>query len=354
MKSHDNKMNTLAEGLRPLKRNDGTSDLHGQAAESLYKALLDYGHSILGFKQTLDEADLDTELVKREFSKCQRQLISAIYFFDRETDSLTERNRVRDLFISVFGEYLFLSPIIRRAYEKPRGYPGDYMIFEMIYNKEHADHGMGYVLDRWILNHTLTRGTIYRKNRIRAILEDQIRARRGRADVLNLGCGSSREIRELLAARKVDTGRLHITCLDQDEEALELSEKTIHNIGLKTDVSFIKQDIVSICLNRDKGMLGRQDIIYSLGIADDLFKTTLENFIMYCYNLLKPRGKFIIALCSAHNPKLYIPLRWFADWTFNSHNSEDIRNFIVRDIGIKKVDIIWENRKPVFFVVISK
>lgn len=104
----------------------------------------------------------------------------------------------------------------------------------------------------------------------------------------------------------------------------------------------MNQNILSICLNRRNKHLNKQNIVYTLGVADYFINITLENFIRYCYNLLKPKGKLIIPFCSSHDPKLYIPLRWFCEWNFYSHNVSDISNFIKNELGIKKVKTIWE------------
>jgi SAM-dependent methyltransferase len=288
----------------------------------------------------------------KEFDRYQEKIISEAYFFEEKVKSVILREEIRKLFRITVGEYIFKSPIIKRAYEKPRGYPGDYFIFEMIYNGSLTNNGIGYYLDKWVLNYELTRGAIYRKDKIKKLLMELIK-NNNKLDILNIGCGSSREIREIIAENKVNINNVTFTCLDQDEEALNFSKKSIRRINSNINISFLKQDILTILLNREIKQLDKYDVVYSIGVADYFLKTTFENFIKFCYRLLKPKGKLIIPLCSSHNPKLYIPLRWFCEWDFYSHDANDIKNFIQNEINIKKVKIIWEKRKPIFFIIIE-
>ncbi|MBI5208288.1 MAG: class I SAM-dependent methyltransferase [Candidatus Firestonebacteria bacterium] len=290
----------------------------------------------------------------KKFKKNINEIILASYLFEKKIGSLIIRKEIRKLFRFVISEYIFKSPIIKRSYKKPRGYPGDYLIFEMIYNYSLTPKGIGYYLDLWVLEYELTKGMIYRKNRIKKMLKELIKNSKNKLNIMNIGCGSSREIRELISDTKIDFNNVTFTCVDQDEAALNFSKKSINKIKPDLNISFLKHEMLNIILNREKKISNMQDVIYSLGVADYFLKTTFENFIKFCYSLLKPKGILIIPLCSSHNPKLYIPLKWFCEWDFYSHKADDIKNFIRNDLHIKKVEIFWQKRVPVFFIVIRK
>lgn len=291
---------------------------------------------------------------KKAFDRHQKEIISEAYFLEKKIKSLILKKEIRELSRHTACEYIFRSSILKRAYEKPRGYPGDCFIFEKFYNHNLTTKGIGRYLDEWILKHELVRGVIYRKNKIKKLLGGLIKNNKNKLNILNIGCGSSREIRELILEKKLNIDNVVFTCLDQDIEALNFSKKSIGKINPNLNITFLKQDILSISLNRVRKQINEQDVIYSIGVADYFLKTTLENFIMFSYNLLKPKGKLIIPLCSSHNSKLYIPLRWFCEWNFYSHNADKIKDFIHNELHIEKVKIIWERQKPIFFVVIEK
>ncbi|KPK30671.1 MAG: hypothetical protein AMK70_13760 [Nitrospira bacterium SG8_35_1] len=350
----DKKTNAIDENLSNLLEDIAHTPKDKKVVVKFADVIKKYFQSVYLFEERIKHFENNYDVLINEFNKHQRKFISEAFGFENNMRSHIVQKRMRELFISALGEYIFESPIVKRAYEKPRGYPGDHLIFEMIYNNECARDGIGFFLDKWILNHTLTRGVVYRKNKIKKILKELIGNNRHAIDVLNIGCGSSREVRELISDKKMNVENVYFSCLDQDDEALNLSRKLTMEINRHVHISFKKQDILSICLNRRRNHISKKDIIYSIGVADYFLNTTLENFIRYSFDLLKPNGKLIIPLCSAHNPRLYVPLRWFCEWFFYYHNETDMRKYIKDELGIKKVKTIWEKRTPFFFVMIEK
>jgi len=322
---------------------------------ALFKKLKSYYEFLYKFESKVKNSKNIDKFLKKEFDRHQKEIILEAYFFEKKVNSLIIRKKIRELFRNTVSEYIFKSSIIKRAYEKPRGYPGDCFVFEMFYDGNSTAKGIGYYFDNWTLRHNLPKGVIYRKNKLKSLLKELIRNSKNKLDILNIGCGSSREIRELIVEKNFNINNAVFTCLDQDEEALSFSEKSIKKINPNIDISFLKKDILSIIgLSKRKNDLKKQDIIYSVGVADYFLKTTFENFIRFCCSLLKPEGKLIIPLCSSHNPKLYVPLRWFCEWNFYSHDVNNIKDFIKNELQIKKVKIIWERQNPIFFIIIEK
>ncbi|MGB9678219.1 MAG: methyltransferase domain-containing protein [Candidatus Ratteibacteria bacterium] len=326
-----------------------------KAVLTFFEKLKKYSEFLCNFEIKVKNNSTINEFFRKELDIYLKEMISEAYYFEEKVKSLIIRKKVRELFRAAIGKYIYKSPIIKWAYEKPKGYPGDYLIFEMFYNGISSAKGIGYYLDNWTLKYDLPNAVIYRKNKLKNILNKQIRNSRNKIDILNIGCGSSREIRELLIEEKFNLNNIAFTCLDQDEEALNFSKKALNEINPNIKISFLRKDILSIIgLREGKNEIKKQDIIYSAGVADYFLKTTFENFIQFSFGLLKPKGKIIIPLCSSHNPKLYVPLRWFCEWNFFSHNVNDIKNLIKIDLQIKKVKIIWEEKNPIFFIIIEK
>lgn len=319
------------------------------------KQVEDYVDFLESFQEKIAKQAKFNNALQEEFNRAQDRIISSAFAIEKKVSSLKLQKELREDFRGKVGRYIFQSQIARRAYEKPRGYPGDYLVFEMIYNAKEVSKGIGLYLDNWIFKHPLTQGIIYRKNKIKYFLNESLSNSGQGLKILNIGCGPSREIRELLGEKGLAAGN-SFTCIDHDEEALELSENALKKLNFNNrNISFLRKDALSwIGMGNKEIDLPKQDLIYSVGVADYFLKTTLEFFIKLYFGLLKPRGKLIVPLCSAHDLKLYTHLAWFCEWHFYKHDVKTVRAFFKKTLGTKKVEVVWEDKQPVFFVIIEK
>ena len=315
--------------------------------------------SYAGFLKKLEAKDKKKvkprKILQREFDNAQKEIISEAYFIENKISSLSVKKKLREIFRDRVKKYILQSKITKRAWEKPRGYPGDYLVFEMIYDSKPVSKGIGLYLDNWIFRHPLTQGIIYRKNRIKYFLVELLSKSNRGLKILNIGCGPSREIRELAEEKCLVNGN-SFTCVDQDEEALRLSGSLLKKLNYNNqNISFLKKDALSwLGLGRREIGLPKQDLIYSVGVADYFLKAALEFFIKLYFGLLKPKGKLIVPLCSSHDLKLYTHLAWFCEWHFYKHSANTIKAFFKETLGTKNVKVVWEEKQPVFFVIIEK
>ncbi|MGA1871434.1 MAG: hypothetical protein ACMUJM_23135 [bacterium] len=325
------------------------------------KAIYYFVESLREYLSFLQEFDKEiknrnyTKLAQKKLDKAQNRIILATYLFESKVVSIPVRERIRKSFREFVGKYIYQSKIIKHAYEKPRGYPGDYWLFERAYDNKPISKNIGYYFDIWILRHFLTVGIQYRKEKAKYFLRNFSKHRKGQLKILNIGCGSCREIRELLLEDIDLSKKLTFTCLDQDKRALECAKKGIEDLNHNIDITFLTEDILPLIgLGGKHIRISPQDMIYSLGLADYFLKTTLENFIKFCYGNLSSGGKLIIAFCSSYNPKLYFHLRWFCEWNFYINDAYVIRDFIKNELNIKNIRVIWDKPEPVFFIIINK
>jgi SAM-dependent methyltransferase len=311
------------------------------------------------FNQKIKGRHKYSDLLQKRLNSASNKMMSVAYLLEKEV-SLVSRKAIRELFRKCIGKYSFQSKMIKRFYEKPRGYPGDYLMFEMIYDYRPISEGIGLYFDNYVLTHPLVKAAINRKDKMRKILFAIIRFNWvGKYEVLNVGCGSCRELRELFNnCQFIDTKRINFTLLDQDAEAISFVKKNIRPVSKNINVKFIEKNILEmIGLVRDKRtspQIKTKDIIYSIGVADYFLENMLERFIYTCYRLLKPKGKLIVAFCSLHNPEYYVSLRWFCEWIFFTRNAKQIENLIRNKVGANFIETIWEKSKQIFFTIITK
>jgi len=288
--------------------------------------------------------------VQRKIDQASERILKHAYFIQ---NIITQKDL--DLLKSEFRRYLrvyiYKSLLLKRFYCKPRGYPGDTLMFEMIYNQKAVSNYLGKYFDHFVLEFSLAKSVINRKDFMKKFLLNEIRLRCSQRSVKisNIGSGSGREIRELLEENNFKKEVL-FNCFDQDDVGLQfLNRKPLSSISFKqcNMLNLIGLGAASVGLPK-------QDIIYSLGLVDYFGDRVLINFINRFYRLLKKRGVLVIASCSSNHLERYALLTWFCDWDFYKRDAKNTRKLIRNECGIKNVQVEWEKNFDIFFIIIRK
>jgi len=307
-----------------------------------------------------------TTLIKIEHSKVNEQEL-----FDSSTDeiakngyileqSIKSKHIIKEIkkdFRNLVGRWAYQSEIVKRAFEKPKGYPGDYELLEIIYNNTpvtQKNNKIGYCFDKFFLKNELAVAVRERKDKMKELLKVRlISSRNTGTNILNFASGSIREIRELLTELNIEK-RVKFICVDLDEEALDYSKRLIKS-QKNIEFSFLKEDIIKISLNNTQTIpIKNQDIIYSIGLIDYLPDRVMKSFISFSYNLLKPNGQFIL---SHKDQAKYNPLvqDWFCDWTFYRREKHRVVN-LIEEAGIPSsmIKLVPLKTESVYYIIIDK
>lgn len=270
---------------------------------------------------------------------------------------LSSRKKIRNLFRENIKSYIFQSTLLKRFYKKPLGYPGDYLMFEMIYDMKPLSRGFGRYFDNYIFNHDLIKAVISRKSKMKELLIKNIDGRKlSSQKILNIACGSCREIKELLVESNLNKNIIYFL-LDQDTTSLKYAQNNLKLVDCDSKLNLFNRDILGILGfkgNRAKWKENNIDIIYSMGLVDYFRDNVLLRFISFFYKFLKPGGKFIIAACSSRNPNCYAVLRWFCEWHFHIRDKNNTKKIIENSLKVKSVNIEWESKHQIFFIIITK
>jgi hypothetical protein len=259
---------------------------------------------------------------------------------------------IKKEFRSLVEHWVYKSKIMERALKKSYGYPGDYNLLETIYNNQTISEGMGIYQDRYFLDNPYAIAVRNRKNKMKNLLMTFMEETAlPSINILNIACGSCREIRELLPDIHLKK-KLKFTCLDFDEKAINYSKERFKTLPEDLEIKFLKESVLK--LSKHQEVLNEQNLIYSIGLADYLPDRVLKKIIFFIYSLLCPSGRFIIA----HKDKdKYKPLPpdWFCDWTFEPRNVNALVK-LVKDSGIANftINVDWENSNKIFFLIITK
>jgi extracellular factor (EF) 3-hydroxypalmitic acid methyl ester biosynthesis protein len=181
-------------------------------------------------------------------------------------------------------------PLTSRSYQKPRGYPGDAPLLDLIY------YDLGFVdlsgvseLGKLIFGRnkdTPAPIAVRERRNFIARLIDVACAERNGAEILCAACGHLREAKISRAVAERRFGRF--VALDQDAESLAVVDRDFHASGIETAN-------VSV-----KALLGRVfprysfDLIYAAGLYDYLDDHFAARLTSSFFRMLKPGGRLIV------------------------------------------------------------
>jgi extracellular factor (EF) 3-hydroxypalmitic acid methyl ester biosynthesis protein len=250
------------------------------------------------------------------------------------------------------------SDIVMHAFTKPRGYAGDYDLLEIIYNDRPLSRGFGYCIDRRFQIDDYARAVRSRMKKMKEILSRIINESAAETvNVLNIACGSCREIREMLDEGTVTrTGNISFTLVDQDREALDFARETLAGSPRNITYDFQCNSIYDYLKDPAgyAGLAGR-DLVYTIGLADYIPDDALKKLVSFMYGLLRPGGTLIMAHKDSKN---FNPLAadWWCDWTFHLRDEAETVS-LVEDSGIEgyRLNVIRETETNIiFFILLDK
>lgn len=215
---------------------------------------------------------------------------------------------------------------INRTRTWPQGAQGDHKTLEVAYRNTPLSDGIGYYLDRYLLNSKLAVGVRERIAMLEGILEYEI-ARRPLPFVLNIGCGSCRELMGI--APEIADAEARIVCIDNDNDALSFAQDRLTYAGILSQVELRKYNALRM-FDEETNMLefGKQDIIYSAGLFDYLPDDFLTKLLPSLYNLLNPGGILITPFKDADRYRSQ-DYHWIVDWDgFLQRRETDFRRIL--------------------------
>lgn len=264
---------------------------------------------------------------------------------------------IKRRFRLMVGGFAYQSVIVKRANDKPLGYPGDYELLEAIYDNRPVSEKIGYYFDRSFLSNKYAIAVRNRKEKMKVILGEFINGLSSPSmRILNLACGSCREIKELLSTPGAHKKRVTFEFLDQDEGALDFAKDSLAKLSRNVEIKFFRENILDV-VNKPlyySSLIGKQDLVYSIGLADYLPDRILKKLIRFCFGLLTSGGRLIITHKDIDRYKPLDP-DWFCDWTFVPRNRETLSN-LIKTSGIDNFSIALGRDESgiILFAIIGK
>lgn len=322
-----------------------------------------YHEDLSDLAQEMNEGKIGSSELEEKVSLLTNELLLKGESLQKVVNNDICMKKIKQIFRDVVGCWFYKSPIMKMAYDKPRGYPGDFELFEIIYqNKPLSENKTtGFYGDKYFLNNEYAMAARARKNKMKNILQDFIENTSLSAiRLLNVACGPSREIRELfsepLLLSEISKKKIIFTGLDNDEDALKFSKSALNNLPSNIETRFLHENVLNIF--RDKkyyDIIGKQDIIYILGLTEYLPDRIFKRLLRFLFQLLNDKGMLVVTYKDKDIRFPSLPPEWFCDWDFIKRGKDDLIK-AAEELGTDKysLKIEREGTGTIFFLKVTK
>lgn len=335
------------------------SKIKNKITNFLSNDALNFAKDLIKLDKKLEEREFEEQEVQRDIYNSSEDIAKK----GKEVEELIKHKaimkEIKKSFRLLAEGWVYQSLLIERALKKPRGYPGDYKMLELIYDNipVSSKKGVGYYFDNYFLSNAYSTAVRNRKDFMKKFLADFIKKESSSSiNILNLACGSCREIKELYSNFSSHKSKIKFTCVDQDDEALEFSKKSLSHLPYNAEVVFLKENILHFFSKPQyySEKLKNFDIVYSIGLADYFPDRLLKRLIKFAFTITLPGGKFILAHKDIDKYQPVSP-DWFCDWTFIPRDEEKLLSLISdTELSNYSIAIEREQSNKIFFVIITK
>lgn len=247
--------------------------------------------------------------------------------------------RFKDFFVRRFRDIFLKGAYIEWSLRKPYGYAGDFKIIDDIYNNEPGTVGFARLFDNYYQMSSICVAVRNRKKDFKRIITDLVESReRSSVRIMNLACGSCRDIHELFSLNKKKMENTVFECMDHDKRALDYAAGLI---GKNENVNYYKLNALRLAAAREISDIihKKYDLIYSTGLFDYLDRKISCRLVRNMKKLLNKKGKLAIASVrdKYSNPSVHF-MEWVGDWNLIYRDEEQFVN-IFTEAGFKKENL---------------
>jgi len=220
--------------------------------------------------------------------------------------------------------YMLLTRIAERCYAKPRGYAGDFLTIEWMYQNTPQGFGrLGPLMDRCFLDAPAARAVRNRRGLLAEHIQDARQRAAGRtAQITSMASGPAAEIFDVFATLDSPT-QMHATLIDIDLQALAYVSDRADHLKLRRQMELVNGNLVYLATGRQKIKLSDQDLVYSIGLIDYFSDKFVIALLNYAYSLLRPGGKVVLGNFHPNNPDKVL-MDYILDWKLIHRTEEDM------------------------------
>jgi extracellular factor (EF) 3-hydroxypalmitic acid methyl ester biosynthesis protein len=283
-----------------------------RCAELLNTKTVQYIEELRDFEVKCSQPGSDEEELHEKMTVLNNSILQACAQFEQDVNDTFSIKSAQVTFREKTNPVLSKSYLINRARVWPQGHQGDYHTLEMAYKNTPMSSGMGYYLDKYAFRTTIAVAVRERIVKLRELLRKELTDRH-EPKVLDVACGSCREVFEL--APEIKASGAKFTCVDLDADALDFALDRFAHAGLSENYVEVRKYNALRIFDYETAVMefGMQDIIYSVGYFDYLPDDFLIRLLRSLYKMLTPGGKLIAAFkdVNRYRPQFY---HWLVNW----------------------------------------
>lgn len=284
------------------------------------------------------------------FNSTLDKVYDDILQFEKENINKFESKvyRLKKIFEKRYRRYFLYGEFIKRSFEKPYGYAGDFKIIDGIYQNQPRTVGFDRLWDNWFLQLAAPKSVRERKEDFKKNIFNFIKERRNKnISIMNLASGPAREIKELLESDSDKFfSKVIFDCYDFDIRAIDYAKQLLNN---NTNVNFFQKNAIRLALKKDiKEEVARDyDLIYSTGLLDYLDERIVVRLVSNLRRLLKKDGIIIISnVRDKYSNSSAAWMEWVVDWHLIYRTEEEFKRiFLDAGISIKDLQIVPQQSK---------
>jgi SAM-dependent methyltransferase len=314
------------------------------------------------FKRSLDKIESDFELFDgknidhesriKYVAKREAEIFSDFNaFFLNAWEAISSLDKksysnYQKYYQSVLGGPLLKAEINNYILRKPLGYPGDYVMMNYIY--DYHDRYLGKASLEMLVNHYTTNipisnSNIKRKDYFKTKIRDLIE-QKGRLSVVSVGCGSARELTELIEEGQL-TKPIKFFCVDFEPRALKFIKNKIEQIDHEhtesLQINYLQYDIRKLV--KEKQLLqdiGQHDFVYVSGLLDYLGPHLAKRVVSMLMDLVKSGGEFIGVNAGLSNDYFRAYYEFLGEWRFFHRSENEVLSWARDANAAKSVDLV--------------
>ncbi|MFL5345538.1 MAG: class I SAM-dependent methyltransferase [Hyalangium sp.] len=240
------------------------------------------------------------------------------------------------------GPYFWKSAVLRRCWEKPRGYAGDFLMMESLYrNTPAGDTPAERWMDLWALALPGFQAVRNRRDMLAGLLRAE--HARGARRVMNVASGSAPEL--VAVAREIAFEG--VTLMDQDKGALEAALAHFGRVGAlpatrHDALRLWSGSVLELLRNRSELKRASQDFIYSIGLYDYLTERFARTLTGKLWDGLAPGGLLALGNFNARNPMHHFT-ESALDWYLVYREPEDMLRLVAGLPELVEAQVLTED-----------